>query len=371
MTTKTNTQTTRGSFIGTALKTATAITVIGIAGAGGFLLSDTLNAEVIEPEKQEVTETVEAAETKDTALPWVAAAPGRVEPKSGEIQVGTTLTGRVMDVVVEVKDEVEDGELLVRLDDAEARARLAAAETKAEALEKSRDDAKLDDKREAVRDAEDAVYWSERAVTGARLGLDELLISKRKGDLEEKDLTISRNRLKNAEKRLQRARTALATAKAKPRLPAPSNIEASLGEARAQVALAQALFDNTRIRASVSGQVLKLKAKKGEIVSPAAPLPLAVIGDMSSVRVKAEVDEADVAKLKLGQTVTVRSASYPGQSFEGKVAKLAPTLAKPRIGRRGPRRMTDVEVLEVAIDLDGSVPLLPGMRADAYFQATE
>jgi HlyD family secretion protein len=37
------------------------------------------------------------------------------------------------------------------------------------------------------------------------------------------------------------------------------------------------------------------------------------------------------------------------------------------MGSRGARRTTDVEVMEVLIDLDGSVPLLPGMRVDAFF----
>ena len=58
---------------------------------------------------------------------WVAAAPGRVEPKSGDIRLGTTLLGRVEEVLVKVDDKVEEGELLIRLDDSEARARLTSA----------------------------------------------------------------------------------------------------------------------------------------------------------------------------------------------------------------------------------------------------
>jgi HlyD family secretion protein len=37
------------------------------------------------------------------------------------------------------------------------------------------------------------------------------------------------------------------------------------------------------------------------------------------------------------------------------------------MGSRGARRATDVEVLEVLIDIEGSVPLLPGMRAEVFF----
>jgi HlyD family secretion protein len=132
--------------------------------------------------------------------------------------------------------------------------------------------------------------------------------------------------------------------------------------------MAEAVLDKTRIRAPMAGTVLQLYAKVGEMVTPSPEQPLVVIGDMSVVRVRAEVDEQDVSKIKLGQKAYVRSNGYPGQEFEGKVTELAPSLAAPRMGSRGARRATDVEVLEVMIDLEGKVPLLPGMRAEAFFR---
>lgn len=56
------------------------------------------------------------------AVEWVAAAPGRVEPGSGEIRVGSALLGKVAEVPVAINDKVEEGQLLIRLDDEEARA---------------------------------------------------------------------------------------------------------------------------------------------------------------------------------------------------------------------------------------------------------
>ena len=92
------------------------------------------------------------------------------------------------------------------------------------------------------------------------------------------------------------------------------------------------------------------------------------MGDMTVVRVRAEVDEYDVSKIKMGQRVFVKNNGYQNQEFEGKVTEIAPSLALPRMGSRGARRATDVEVMEVLIDLDGTVPLLPGMRVDAFFR---
>ena len=89
---------------------------------------------------------------------------------------------------------------------------------------------------------------------------------------------------------------------------------------------------------------------------------------MSILRVRAEVDEQDVSKIKMGQRVFVRNTAYPGMEFEGKVVEMAPSLALPRMGSRGARRATDVEVMEVLVDLEGAVPLLPGMRVDTFFR---
>ena len=59
--------------------------------------------------------------------------------KGGMVKIGTAIIGRVADVYVSLNDEVEENELLLKLDDAEARARLAAAETQADVREKTRE----------------------------------------------------------------------------------------------------------------------------------------------------------------------------------------------------------------------------------------
>jgi HlyD family secretion protein len=131
--------------------------------------------------------------------------------------------------------------------------------------------------------------------------------------------------------------------------------------------MATAVLDKTRIRAPLAATVLQLNAKVGEMVAPTPDAPLVTLGDVSVLRVRAEVDEHDVSKIKLGQKAVVRNNGYPGQDFSGKVTELAPSLAAPRMGSRGARRATDVEVLEVLIDMEGSVPLLPGMRTEVFF----
>ena len=110
---------------------AAAIFALAAVAVGASYVAYTQNAKVLSNESE-----TKAAES---AINWVAAAPGRVEPKGGEIRLGTTVLGRIEETLVKVEDKVEDGELLIRLDDAEARARLTSAEANAEALRDERE----------------------------------------------------------------------------------------------------------------------------------------------------------------------------------------------------------------------------------------
>lgn len=308
-----------------------------------------------------------AAAFNATQVPWVAAAPGRVEPRSGQIKISAAIAGRITELPVRVNDRVVEGEVLIRLDDVEARARLAAAEAEASARRRERDSQPTTAGREDVRRAEDALFTAERGITNARFELDDIIASERKGRNAHLRAEAMR-RLSDAQERLRQAQLSYATAQSKGPAPAPSRLEAAVSAARSDVAVAESLVDKARIRAPMAGTVLQLNVKMGETVGPGIEAPLVVTGDLSVIRVRAEVDERDVSKIKLGQKAFVRSSGYPGQEFEGKITELAPSLASPRFGSRGPRRATDVEVMEVMIDLEGAVPLLPGMRAEAFFR---
>lgn len=311
-----------------------------------------------------------AADEQKTKSNYVAAAPGKVEPIGGTVHIGAPQVGRIADVVVAVNDKVEEGELLVRLDDAEFRAKLAAAETAAGSAMRDRDAANLSSSRADVRKAEDDVYDAERAVTGARIELDQMLRDRRSGEASVRDVDDARRRLTDAKARLSRARAAVAKAQSKSNLAEPSRAESALSGARADVAIADALLDKTRIRAPKGGTILELNAKVGEIVAPSPELAMITIGDLAKLQVKSEVSEGDISRIRVGQRAFVKTSAFPGREFAGSVSSLAPTLAAPKLAGRGPRRPTDVDVLEVTIEIEGDTPLLPGMRVDAFFRGS-
>jgi HlyD family secretion protein len=291
-----------------------------------------------------------------------------LEPRFGEVRIAPTVPGRIAEAIVRANDKVEEGDVLFRLEDDEARFRLVSAESEAAVRRRERDAQPVTVGREDVKKAEDALYTAERIETGARFELDFVLANRRSGTANAAQVGAARKRLVEAHERVQRERSALGAALAKPGLPAPNRLEAAFTSARADVSVAEAILDKTRIRAPSAGTILQVNGKVGEAIGSSSDQPLVVMGDTTAMRVVAEVDEIDAAKVRTGQNVFVRSDTYPGREFEGKVTAIAPSLAPPRIGQRGPRRPTDVEVLEVTILLDGTVPLLTGMRTDVFFR---
>ena len=124
----------------------------------------------------------------------------------------------------------------------------------------------------------------------------------------------------------------------------------------------------TRIRAPADSTVLQVDAKKGELAMPSLePRGAQVLGDVSALRVRAELDEQYLGRLRVGQRVLVRAAAFRGREFDGKVSAVARIVGPGRA--RGPRKFNDVDVLEVVVDLASPGPLVVGEQVDVYFSS--
>jgi HlyD family secretion protein len=100
----------------------------------------------------------------------------------------------------------------------------------------------------------------------------------------------------------------------------------------------------------------------------AAENPLLTLGDTDHLQVRAEVGERDVGKVYEGQSAIVKSDAFPNRTFDVRVATIAKALGSPQLSSRNRRKQADVDVLEVVLNLEEGVPLLPGMRVDVLFR---
>jgi HlyD family secretion protein len=308
-----------------------------------------------------------AAETPDSKL-WQAVAPGRVEPQSGEIKIVSPVIGRIGEVLVKVNDKVFAGEPLIRLDDDETQARLVAAQAQVALRKRARNDQHGASKTASRRQAEDGIAEAEQAVVDAWSALDKATAAKRSGKGSDAGIDSARAVLTRVQERLKQQKAELRRLETDLGAPLPTQAEGYLNVARAELLGAQAAVERLTIRAPIAGTVLQVNAKAGELSVPTGAQPLLVLGDISAMRVRAELDERDLAGIKIGQTVLVRSAAFREREFAGKVLSIAPIVQSSRISARDQRNFTDVSVAEVVVELAEPGPLTAGMKVDVYFR---
>lgn len=299
---------------------------------------------------------------------WATSATGRVEPKDGEVRIASQLPGQIVDVAVSANTRVTTGDLLVRLDDEDLLTKVSAASAEAAVRVRERDEEDATGPALQRRKAEDAVAAAERAAFNAQLAFDTAQSDQRERGGTADATQKARDALKAAQTKLDSERANLAKVNLTPNMPLPTRLESALSLARADLSLSENAVEKARIRAPFDGTVLNVWAKEGETAVPTADAALVLMGDLTGLRVRAEVEERDVTKVRAGQRVVVKADAFPDKEFEGRVTSLNPSLGPPRIVTRGPRRPNDVEVLEVLIALDGNPPLLTGMRVDVFFK---
>ena len=123
------------------------------------------------------------------------------------------------------------------------------------------------------------------------------------------------------------------------------------------------------MRAPADGTVLNMIGKAGETAVPSPESALLVFGDLSGLRVRAEVEERDAAKISVARRSSSRPMLSPTSRLKARSRRSRSRSAR-RVSQREVRAVpNDVEVVEVMVSLDGNPPLFTGMRVDTFFKA--
>ncbi|MGH7088711.1 MAG: HlyD family secretion protein, partial [Stellaceae bacterium] len=175
----------------------------------------------------------------------------------------------------------------------------------------------------------------------------------------ETELEVARNRAEQAQQRFD-------IVNGPTRADDVAIAEAKLGVAEAALKVAKAALDDTVIRSPIDGTVLRIYRHPGELVSVFVDDPVLSLGDLSALNVRAEIDEADIARVKPGQPAYVTADAYGQQRFRGHVLRLGQVLGKKRVTTGAPGEREDTKVLDALVRLDGPTPLRPGLRVDTF-----
>lgn len=295
-------------------------------------------------------------------------AAGKVEPVSEEVRLGLTQTGKLAEVLVDEGDKVTQGQLLARLENDDWKAQLAEAEASVHIREAELQRLLNGARQEERREAEAAVHEADAVVAQTARDLERYdSLGKSGWSSRQTQETVRRDHQVALAKQLQ-ARQHLAVVAANARDDERQRDEAALELARAQRDEAAAILAKSELRSPLDGQVLRRHRRVGEMISAAQDMPILSIGDVSTLRVRAEVDETDIARLKPGQPAWVRADAFGDTKFAGTVTRVGTMVGRKQIHTDDPTEKLDNKVLEVLITLDGHPPLPVGLRVDAFIE---
>ena len=322
------------------------------------------------------------------------AAPGVVEAISEEIEVGAEISGKLKQVLVEEGDQVVRGQTIAVLENADFQAQVSTAKTNIETLRKQKQTAEArilqakterarifngsrpEERREAlqsyeqtlpnVEQAKREVERREKLYASGDISREEFERSKR--DLvtaqKQSNAMSEKYNVVNADARkddLNKADAAILLAENQ-----VSEFDALIREAEARVKTAQANLDKTIVRAPMTGVVLRKRLKDGESVSPENQTGIVSLADVSALRVRVDLDEIDVAKVRENQKAFVTADAFGEQKFYGKVVKIGQILGRKNFRTERPTEKVDTKILEVIIELAPDQKLPLGLRVDAF-----
>ena len=243
-----------------------------------------------------------------SAMPLVqnVVATGRVATVS-RAQVGSEISGVVLQRLVQEGDQVKPGDLLVVLKSDELLAQVRQAELALTELASSR-------RPQAAAELASAKAQLEQASREAarRRNAEAGILSREEVEQAVEAERVARNNYETARVKA----TALAAGQVE---------EASLRE---QLAVAQAQLAKTKIRAAVAGTVLTRDVEPGDLVQPGQTLFTIALTGNTEIRVP--LDERNLPQLALQQNATVISDAYPDQSFPARINFIAPSIDPQR-----------------------------------------
>ena len=306
-------------------KTTIVLLVLGGAGYASYQPAVNYYQEQNRPKFR-----TEKAETGD--IQYVVNSTGTIQPKLS-VQVGSFVSGPIIDLYVDFNDEVTEGQLLAKIDPriynasvARDKAALATREADVSRIEARLQNAKNDEKRAMglLADNQDFISQAE---------IDQFMFSRMALEAE---LVVAKAQIKQAEANL-------------------SNSQANL--------------DYTDILSPVDGIVIDRKIDEGQTLASQFQTPelFVIAPDMrKEMHVFASVDEADIGLIReaqeAGQKVSFTVDAYPGELFEGKIWQI-------RLSSTTTQNVVTYPVVVSAANEE--LKLLPGMTAEITFQIRE
>ncbi|HET6168594.1 MAG TPA: efflux RND transporter periplasmic adaptor subunit [Terracidiphilus sp.] len=283
-----------------------------------------------------------------------------------ESLVGFKLVGRVVDLPVEEGQQVEQGALLARLENADYRqkvrideATVRVRETNLALTQAGTREQEKDALMQAMLDAQ--ADMEQKKIDSART---QRLYGKDEVSAQDRDMAATA--LKRAQAAYQATQQRYNEAVEGSRKEEIAIARANLKQADADLGLSQITLGYTILHAPSSGVITVREAELGEVVSPGSPV--VTLADLDHIWLRAYIAETDLGRIRWGQAAAITTDTYPGKQYHGRISFISSTAEfTPKSVQTYKERVTLVYRIKIDID-NPNHELKPGMPADAHIE---
>jgi HlyD family secretion protein len=264
---------------------------------------------------------------------------------------------RIVDLPFNEGQWVKAGALISRVDDSDYRQQVAMAEAAMEVQTRQ-----LAAAEQNLAAAKKTVEADDADLELAKLQFSraEGLMQKGAGTVEARDQTNAI--LKRSNAAMERDQALEKSAERQVEL-----AQANVHSAKEALKLAKIVRDYTTLSAPFDGVITVRQAELGEIMVPGTPV--VTLADLDHIWLRAYINETDIGRVRLDQSAVVKTDTYPGKTYKGRVSFISPAAEfTPKSVETHAERVT--LVYRIKIDIDNPThELVPGMPADATFDA--
>jgi HlyD family secretion protein len=281
-----------------------------------------------------------------------------------ESLVGFKVEGRIADLPVEEGQQVEQGTLLARLDDADYKQKVRIDEAGVRVRES---DLALT----LAGTREQEVKASRQSMLDAQADLDEKKIDNdrarqlfAKDEVSAQDRDLATTALKRAEAVFKAAQQRYNEAVEGSRKEDIAIARANLNQSSADLGLSRINLNYTTLYAPSTGVITVRQAELGEVVAPGSPV--VTLADLDHIWLRAYIAETDLGSIHWGQEATITTDTYPGKQYHGRISFISSNAEfTPKSVQTYTERVTLVYRIKIDID-NPNHELKPGMPADAH-----
>lgn len=247
-----------------------------------------------------------------------------------KIAVGAKVMGRVAWIGVEKGDRVQEGQVLVRLEDNEFRAQVNQAQANLSASQARLDRLKTGSRPEEKLKDKAAVIQAEANLKNAEAEYERAESLYKSGVASKSEYDRALAQRDTAAALVQSAKQSSAMTDIGPRKEDISAAEAEVRQMKAALDYANTQLAATEIKAPVTGTVLERIVERGEMVSPSAfggsgaRTSVVDLADLTDLQVELDISQTDFARLKPSQRSEIIPDAYPNLRFTGFIEEIAP-----------------------------------------------